>query len=296
MFVRKFISTDSNREYGYVRWYSQLKKLQRYDTLFPGLVPKVIDVGITDNGAYFDIEYIEGKDIKTLFVNNEIDDIPELVTQLFNSFDVLHSTMYKHNSSSLRLYFKEEVIQKLNDSLKFPEFKQFYDLGTYTYFGNTVKGIQYIFDTFSKLFDTSILIESYVHGNPTLENIMYDPNTKKITFIDLYEEGIVDSKFMDYSQILQCSHSYYGIYNDNPIIIEGNAVESVAEIPNSLNEFNSLFTMELNKRYSSSEMKLIKLFEATQFFRMLPFKCHSGNFEQAKFFYTHACYLVNNLL
>ena len=31
MFVRKTVSLVENREYGYQRWYSQLKKLQRYE-------------------------------------------------------------------------------------------------------------------------------------------------------------------------------------------------------------------------------------------------------------------------
>jgi hypothetical protein len=115
-FIRKSISTAANREYGYVRWYSQLKKLQRFDTLFPGLVPGVIDAGVDKEGAYFDIEYIPGKDIKTLFVNNEINDTDKLVTELFNSLDTIHQYQYSHNPSSLMLYFMEEVEQKLQET------------------------------------------------------------------------------------------------------------------------------------------------------------------------------------
>jgi hypothetical protein len=153
-----------------------------------------------------------------------------------------------------------------------------------------------LYDKFKQLFNQDVTVESYVHGNPTLENIMYNPETNKITFIDLYEEGIVDSKFMDYSQILQCSNSYYGIVNDNPMTVEGNVVSSNVKIPAKLLEFNEKFKIELSNRYSQEELDLINLFEATQFFRMLPFKCHAGNFTGAKFFYAHACYLVNKLL
>lgn len=295
-FIRKSISTIMNREYGYVRWYSQLKKLQRFDTLFPTLVPRVIDAGVSDEGAYFDIEYIKGKDIKTLFVNNEIDDVDKLVTELFNSFDTIHNYQYSHNPSSLKLYFMEEVEQKLHDALMFDEFKEFYNMDTYMYMGDTFRGMIHLYDKFKKLFNETITTEGYVHGNPTLENIMYDPETNKITFIDLYEEGIVDSKFMDYSQILQCSNSYYGILNDSIVTVEDNVVSSNVTIPEKLIEFNEKFKKELANRYSEEELHLINLFEATQFFRMLPFKCHAGNITGAKFFYTHACYLVNKLL
>jgi serine/threonine protein kinase len=295
-FIRKSISTSANREYGYVRWYSQLKKLQRFDTLFPTLVPRVIDAGVESDGAFFDIEYIPGKDIKTLFVNDEISDVDKLVTELFNSFDTIHQYQYSHNHSSLMLYFMEEVEQKLQDALEFPEFRDFYMMDVYEYKGETFRGMIGQYNKFKKLFNRDITCEGYVHGNPTLENIMYDPETNKITFIDLYEEGIVDSKFMDYSQILQCSNSYYGIINDNPVSVEGNVVSTDVTVPPKLIEFNEKFNSELINRYEPEELELIKLFEATQFFRMLPFKCHAGNITGAKFFYAHACYLVNKLL
>lgn len=296
-FVRKSINTDQDREYGYVRWYSQLKKLQRFNQLFPNLTPRVIDVGVIDNAAYFDIEYIEdGKDIKTLFVEDQLtaEQITNLNTALWSAFDTIHSHKYAPNKNSLRLYFKEEVEQKLNDARKFPEFEIFYQINSYEYQGHIIPGMRTMFDTFSKMFDTTIDTESYVHGNPTLENIMYSPSTSKITFIDLYEEGIIDSQFMDYSQVLQCSNSFYGVYNDNEKQVIGNVVASNATIPSGLKLFNSIFEKELASKYPE-KYNLIKLFEATQFFRMLPFKCHAGDFVAAKFFYAHACFLVSQL-
>ena len=55
--VRKEVSRKQNREYGFMRWYSQLMKLQRYNSLYPGLFPKVLDVGANSDAAWFDIEY-----------------------------------------------------------------------------------------------------------------------------------------------------------------------------------------------------------------------------------------------
>jgi hypothetical protein len=36
--IRKQVSLTKNREYGFVRWYSQLKKIQKYNKLFPEIV------------------------------------------------------------------------------------------------------------------------------------------------------------------------------------------------------------------------------------------------------------------
>ena len=297
-FVRKTISTTANREYGYVRWYSQLKKLQRFNSLFPECVPDIYDAGTTSAGAYFDIEYVPGKDIKTWLKTETLsrDQIVQMHSALWRAFDTVHSHSYKPMPSSLMLYFEEEVAQKLSDARQFTEFDQFYHVDSFVHLGQNVTGMKHKFERFKDLFNTTITTESYVHGNPTLENIMYDPQTNKITFIDLYEEGIVDSKFMDYSQVLQCSNSYYGVLNDSRIVVSENNTASSAVISKSLTYFNELFNAELTKRFTPDEIALIKLFEATQFFRMLPFKCHAGHINAAKFFYAHACSLVNKLL
>jgi hypothetical protein len=296
-FVRKTISTSADREYGYVRWYSQLKKLQRFNALIPEYVPKVLDAGINDQGAYFDIEYIDAKDIKTLFKENELTQYQteQMHKSLWFAFDRLHINSYKPNASSLKLYFQEEVLQKLNDARQFPEFEIFYQLDVYQHQGITFSGIKNRLEQFAKLFDRAIEHESYVHGNPTLENILYNPDTDRLVFIDLYEEGIVDSQFMDYSQVLQCSNSLYGLLNDSVLKVHGNTTEYQIVIPKTLIYFDQLFNHELKYRHSRN-YDLVKLFEATQFFRMLPFKCHADNIEAAKFFYVHACSLVNRLL
>lgn len=296
-FVRKTISTEANREYGYVRWYSQLKKLQRFNQLIPGHVPRVLDAGICENGAYFDIEYVDAKDIKTLFKENLLsaEQTEQMHAKLWQAFDNLHKHTYWPNLSSLKLYFQEEVLQKINDARQFPEFEEFYQINNYTHWGESVAGVKNNLHKISKLFDQTISVEGYVHGNPTLENILYSDSTG-IVFIDLYEEGIVDSKFMDYSQILQCSSSYYGILNDSELKVTGNATSFDVRFPKNLLYFDQLFNQELENRCSEQEYLLVRLFEATQFFRMLPFKCHAGNVESAKFFYAHACALVNKLL
>ena len=296
-FVRKRISTIADREYGYVRWYSQLKKLQRFSELVPDLVPEIYNIGVDDQGAYFDIEYIDAKDVKTLFKNNCLDEIETeiLHKKLWSAFDLLHQNSYPAIADSLRLYFQEEVLQKINDARQFPEFDKFYNVNSYTHQGNPVTGIKNNIEKIAKLFDQPITAECYVHGNSTLENILYS-STNGIVFIDLYEEGIIDSALADYSQILQCSNSHYGLLNDSDISVEGSIVECLVTIPDNLCYFNQLFTNELKSRLDPNEYFLVKLFEATQFFRMLPFKCHTNKIDYAKFFYVHACKLINELL
>ena len=46
-------------------------------------------------------------------------------------------------------------------------------------------------------------------------------------------------------------------------------------------------------RIDPSDRLTVDVLEATQFIRMLPFKCAAGETEKAMFFYVHACYLLS---
>jgi hypothetical protein len=299
-FIRKEISTKSDREYGYVRWYSQLKKLQRYSKDFPDLFPKVLQVGYDNDRAYFDIEYFpDAQDIKNLFINRNLDasEIKNINTALWNAFNELHSVTFSANKGACLLYFKEEVSQKLADAKQSSkEFADFCRYETYFYNGQEVPNLNdylYLLEAYFK--NINIAEEQFIHGNPTLENTLYITKEDRIVFIDLYEESIIDSKFLDYSQVLQCSRSHYGFLNDNDKQVEGNAVSHNLTIPASFSIFNAYFEARLRQDLNAKELKLVDILEATQFIRMLPFKCYVRNLNDAKFFYVHACYLLSKI-
>lgn len=295
-FVRKSVDLKKDREYGFVRWYSQLKKLQRYQTLFPGLVPDVLAVGVTSDQAYFDLEYLESFiDVKTIFATSDLESsiIEKINSALWAAFETLHSKKYLPNYMAPKLYFREEVLQKINDAQTVKEFKDFYNLGSYEYNGKIVPGIHRHLNKLEKFFDNLNLdSEEYTHGNPTLENTMYSFKEDKIVFIDLYEESIIDSKLLDYSQVLQCSNSLYGYINDRQVSVQGNVVEHNLNIPKSFDQFNQLFIKNIDSKF----IETVKVLEATQFTRMLPFKCFAGDIDKAKYFYVHACYLIDKIL
>jgi hypothetical protein len=295
-FIRKTINTKDDREYGYVRWYSQLKKLQRFDGM--GLFPKVLRVGTTDNGAYFDIEYLKGyRDIKTILTEDSMtyDVIERISESVWRSFDNLHRKIYLPIQGAGRLYFKEEVVQKLSDAFKYQKFYNFYESGlfdSFEYNGQITHGIQNYLPELKNFFDTlNFTTEENIHGNPTLENMMYSFEEDKVMFVDPYEESCIDSRLLDYSQVLQCSRSYYGYINDREVTIDGPSVSFHGEIPQNFKIFNTIFE---SKIYPQDRM-IIDVLEATQFIRMLPFKCAAGETEKAMFFYIHACHLLGKI-
>ena len=58
-FVRKSISCIDNREYGLVRWQSQIRKLQLLNHFIPGSCVIVERVGVCDDFYYYDIPFYE---------------------------------------------------------------------------------------------------------------------------------------------------------------------------------------------------------------------------------------------
>jgi hypothetical protein len=294
-FVRKEIATKENREYGFVRWYSQLKKLQRFGNT--EVFPKVLNVSVTDNTAYFDLEFLEGyKDIKTIFTQQTLStiDFDNINEALLLSFSKIHdNNSYVSNKGSAALYFKEEVLQRLEDAIKVKEFSEFFNLGTYQYNGTIVHGLTNYLNEMKNFFDElQFISEQDIHGNPTLENIMYSFDENRVIFVDPYEESILDTRFLDYSQVFQCSRSCYGYINDRYITVNGTYISHNLIIPDNFKTFNKVF----ESNFGEARLKeIMNVLEATQFIRMLPFKCLSGNIDKAKYFYVHACYLLNKI-
>lgn len=290
-FVRKSCSLTENREYGYQRWYSQLKRLQRYNHQFPGFFPKVLRFGIDDGEAYFDMEYIENSitAFEYLCTENDAAKIKEFFTLLVMMMKVMHKEEMPSSPGAIVLYLSEEVLNKLRDAglrnikttdgqfiINDEPVKPFDDIGFCA--------------AFSKYAETT---ENFTHGNLTLENILYCPQDKKIVFIDPYEENIIDSKLCDYSQLLQSCNSHYELYNAGKLEIDRNRLNNKIEVPFGIAQFNVFLNKWLKENISPEQRKMVRLFEISQFIRMLPFKREIDS-QKMVFFYALASKMFEN--
>ena len=264
-FVRKECSLVENREYGYNRWYSQLKRLQRYNHLFPELFPRVLGYGVDGNMAYYDMEMVSGVNGYEFLKNWKPD---EAIDTFFKKFIVamsqMHSVQWESTPSPINLYIHEEIDKKLFD----------YKLWTSGAFG------LFRLELSSQYSEKK---ECFTHGNLTLENVMYNQETGKITFIDPYEENIIDSRLCDYSQVLQSCHSHYEWYNEG----------KNGPIPSGVEYFRVLFHDTIYSNLSEERKRTVDLLEISQYIRMLPFKMRAGEESKADFFYSHAIMLYN---
>lgn len=296
-FVRKEVSLTQNREYGFQRWCSQLKRMQRYSVLFPGVFPKILKYGYEKDFAYFDMEYMDNFITAHQFLisTNDYDKISAFTTNLIETMQKMHKISIPSNSEAINLYLYEEVDRRLVDCYENETFTQFLTHDTIYFNGELIKSFKSQINEFYSLFkEYSYPTETFTHGNLTLENILYSEEQNKIVFIDPYEENIVDTVLAEYSQIYQSCNSKYEIYNSmNATIIDNNVN---LNIPNyiGLDYFNKLFTNYVKNTCDDKQFKIIKLLEISQFIRMLPFKMAVDESKMI-FFYALASKLFHNL-
>lgn len=296
--VRKEVSLTENREYGFQRWCSQLKRMQRYSVLFPGVFPSIIKFGHSDNTAYFDMEYVENYTTAHQFLISTDDKqlINVFLSKLIDTMWELHHIKIPSNSEAIYLYLREEVEQRLADCKTNAAFSEFIKYDSINFNGEIVPSFLTQVDKFYREFDNYINpVETFTHGNLTLENILYSPTLNKVVFIDPYEENIIDSVLAEYSQIYQSCNSKYEIYNSGTVSVNGNNVNITIPIYPGLDYFNDQFTKHLKITCYEKQYRVIKLLEISQFIRMLPFKMAIDE-PKMILFYTLASKLLNDLL
>lgn len=297
-FVRKQVSMVENREFGFYRWFTQLKKLQRLGKMFPDIFPEIIDIGTDGTMAYFDMEFIADAITLQQFLaaNPPKSEIVHAFNKLIGAMDRLHSVKIKSFKGGLRLYIKQEVERALRFCMDEPLFKSFSRHKKIIFNGLEITPLLRHIDDFYILAEKHYKSpeECLTHGNITLENILYNPSNRRIVFIDLYEENYVDNIYNEYSQILQSCNSYYEVYNALPAVLKRNSVNAQVERSPGLDHFNNLFMSFLRKRLSKSELVVTKLYEVSQFTRMLPFKKHIAK-DKMIFFYALASNLFDSI-
>jgi hypothetical protein len=95
--VCKEVSTIKEREYGFMRWYSQTKKMQRLSELHPDLFPKIYEISSNDEHAEVKMEWLDGyRDIKSILTEDILSEtqIIEINNAVWKALNAIHSRTY----------------------------------------------------------------------------------------------------------------------------------------------------------------------------------------------------------
>lgn len=297
--VRKEVSLVENREYGFQRWYSQLKRQQRYSVLFPEIFPEILNFGVTEDKAYFDMNCIENAVTAQEFIVNcqNAQDIKKIFEAIMDKMQSLYKYKIPTFQAPIDLYLHEEVDRRLHDCNKTHEFVVFSKNKEIVFndevFPSFISQIDSYKSLAQKYYPTEST-ETFTHGNITLENILYVPEQNRVVFIDPYEENVIDSILAEYSQLYQSCNGYYEVLNEMKPEIQKNQVTCNFERNFGLDTFNQLLSEKISAEHSLKEQFSIRIFEISQFIRMLPFKMVI-DMEKMMLFYALASKLFFNL-
>jgi hypothetical protein len=298
MFVRKEVSLSHNREYGFQRWYSQLKRMQRYEVLFPGAFPRLQTYGMGGDHAYFDMEHVPDAITfhEFLMTTSDTAKIDAMFASLMRVVGRMYETKIPSTTAPIELYIREEIEQKMLACAGNRRFQEMAAYPTIYFNGEAVPSLSAELPAFKELALTSYhhATETFSHGNLTLENILVQPATNHVTLIDPYEENVIDSALADYSQVLQSCNSMYELYNEGTVSIEGNRISAELTTYPGLEYFRSMFWSFLREHHSADEIVVIRLLEVSQFARMLPFKMEIDE-SKMLFFYGLGSWLFHRL-
>ncbi len=294
--ILKEISIEDNREYGFVRFSSQIKRHMLLKSSQPNSFPSILEMGINEyhSKAYCLYEYKEGyiPFLEFLLVEKDKLRVQKASNNLFLSLENLHQNGLRIfiPEGALDYYVKEEMIRPLKN------FSRNLSTDELTFNNHNVLSpnefISYILELL-KSFDVNKKYKhSLIHGNSTLENILINAKTLEISLIDPYDETYFDSSLSDFSQILQCSKYYYGL---RMICNENNPEINHFKLTQANNMFIYFNKLIEKKIYNKNiDMKLLNLLVVSQFTRLLPFRICNNDLINAKYFYSLASWIFKN--
>ena len=226
LFVRKYIIKTPNTLEHYEKLKRQCDDLKRFYFYNPTLVPKILNDTDTQFDYYVDLEYLDGhKQLDTYDKNTQ-------KNVLNNLIDILADTVYcykkkndSHNSHDFIIHFFDTKIYP-----KLKQFEQECDIMNYLINNDTItinKRSYYGYRNILQKLDITNFNTEWIHpihGDLTLENIMYNDITGDIKLIDMDGSRYVDSCYFDLGKIFQSIVSHYHEWHNIENIIHNKSI------------------------------------------------------------------------
>lgn len=211
-FVRKYILKTEEAFDHYKKLRRQLDDLQRFYYYNESLTPKILNFEDNDHAFYFDIEYLENYSQLDHFEPATALKILERVIEKLNDnvycFKKQNSgPQFIDNFFDTKIYPKLELFEQECDTMHYLINQKEVTINNKKYLG-----LRNVLDKLNIYnFNTEYL--SPIHGDLTLENILYNDNFKDFKLIDLDGSRYVDTFYFDLGKIFQSIVSNYKDWN-----------------------------------------------------------------------------------
>lgn len=272
LMVRKYIEKTKENTIHYETLKRQLDDMKRFDYYSPGCVPKILDSYESPDEFYFDMEYLEHYDELVHFPFSLVQrKLPKVIEKLKKEIYCYKKEI--DGKAWLNAFLEEKIFSKYTMIENIDNI--FYKLinNDYIYInGKKVKGLRYFFKT-ENLEEYCPSTVSPIHGDLTLENIMYNPITDDLKFIDQSGARYVDPCEFDVAKLLQSLLAKYGEWEntkDTCAVLEENRFMLNEEFLDINLEKYRFFLKEFDGNVESVFKKGL-FFLSMYLIRMIPF-------------------------
>lgn len=245
-FVRKVVPRSSGEKHVQIL-KRQMHDLDRLNFLHPGLCPQVLTHGEDSLSCFYDMEYMEGyKELSQFEWEDKKDGILKTLETMNDKVYTLCKKVDPQDWMSefldLKIYPKFDSFSEMNDV-----FNSIINSDTLCVNGKKYLGLRKAIQASLEL-DLGPRMICPVHGDLTLENVLYDPNTGDIKLIDMDGSRLFDAPELDLGKMSQSIVAKYSSWKDAP------AKEIVFKIDVGKNDF------EINPSFSLRNLdKSVKL-------------------------------------
>ena len=227
LFVRKHIFKNTLSNLHYEKLKRQLEDLKRFKYYEDNLTPKILRECDNLHEFYFDMEYMEEyKQLDSYPKSIQMDVLQKVISELS---DKVYA--YKKKNDSLNFvnqFFKTKIYPKLDTFENYsPVFDHLINSKSVSINNKEYFGIREILRKL-KLDSYNTEYLNPIHGDLSLENILYDESSNKFVLIDMEGSRYVDSCYFDLAKIFQSVVSNYKEWNHRKDLVESLELNNLA--------------------------------------------------------------------
>lgn len=269
--VRKYIYKSSENQIHYETLRRQFDDLNRFSYYSPGITPKMLGCYESENDFYYDMEYLDSYQELSHFSKDTIQRVvPQVMKRLSQDIYCYKKPIDAHN------WYQQFLQEKIYPKYAFlrglgADHREVLDSKTLRINGIEVPGLV---DYFSQAIPHWLLPTevSPIHGDLTLENILYNESTQDFRLIDTSGSRYVDVKEMDLSKLLQSLVAKYETWDTREWLVKKIDV-GIYEVPTDLLDYSFEDLRFVFESYDVPEQMFHKalFFLSTYLIRMTPF-------------------------
>tara|TARA_Y100000031_G_scaffold124089_1_gene139686 strand:+ start:3686 stop:5758 length:2073 start_codon:yes stop_codon:yes gene_type:complete len=228
LFVRKRASKRHDISLGYVKLKNQYKTIERFHKLSPSIVPTLYGEHEDSMEYYYDMEYLsQHKLLWECSTKEKTQALNCLLETMSNDIYSFKSDIAFSGNDWLTNHLSNKIYRKFDMLEEYPELLKFVNNETLIIDGEHYEGFNILLERVTNTNLMDLLAPkkfSAIHGDLTLENILYlPPNDVKIFDMDGGE--FIDAPELDMGKMLQSIVACYEDWaHSNPILFksEGN--------------------------------------------------------------------------